>query len=113
MTESEILIADFLKNISIYWTFEQPVYISDDCDRPRIFAPDFYLPELGMYLEVVGNPHNPDYHRRKEIYLKNNIPIIFVTPFHNKDWKNDLKDAIVRIHQERWEKIQKFQNWWW
>lgn len=74
----------------MFWIYEQPVFLSDDADRPRLFSPDFFLPELGIYVEVMGNPNKPDYERRQSIYQKNNIPIIFVAPFHSKCWENDI-----------------------
>jgi hypothetical protein len=51
-------------------------------NRPRVYSPDFYLPQLGLYIEVCGAER--DYEYRKKVYLKNHVPIIFV-----ETWKYD------------------------
>ena len=80
MTNAEKEVADYLKEINLYWKFEQPVFVSDEKERPRVWAPDFYLPELGIYIEVCGS-ENIDYEYRKKIYAKNRIPVIFIHQF--------------------------------
>jgi hypothetical protein len=41
MTHSEKKVAEMLKNMGIRWTFEQPVFIWDENNRPRVWTPDF------------------------------------------------------------------------
>jgi hypothetical protein len=77
MTQAEIKVANFLSNIGIWWNFEQPIYLRDNKDRPRVWTPDLYLPELGVYVEVCGTDRK-DYYFRKTVYEKNKIPVIFV-----------------------------------
>ena len=112
MSNAELEVCNFFKELKIFWTYEQPVFLSDYGNRPRIFVPDFYLPELGVYVEVIGNPKLNDYNRRWEIYMKNNIPIILTLPFNDKNWKSKLFDEIVNIHQLRYEKIKRIQGHW-
>lgn len=109
MSEAELLVCDYLKQMRVFWIYEQPVFLSDNANRPRIFAPDFYLPELGVYIEVMGNPHLPDYERRSLIYQKNNIPIIFIAPFHDRNWQMNIFDFIENVHQERYEKVKRIR----
>jgi len=110
MSQAELLVCDFLKSKRIFWTYEQPVFLSDDNNRPRIFCPDFYLPELGIYIEVIGNPNLNDYERRENIYEKNNIAIIFITLFNNKSWERDLLNEINEIHNRRYEKLKRINR---
>lgn len=69
MSPAELLVCNFLKEMRVFWIFEQQVFLSDNMDRPRLFAPDFFLPELGVYIEVMGNPNKPDYERRM-VFMK-------------------------------------------
>lgn len=110
MSKAELIVCDFLKEMRVFWVYEQPVFLSDDMGRPRIFAPDFFLPEFGIYLEVMGNPNKPDYERRQNIYEKNNIPIIFIAPFHDKSWANKVFDFIEYVHHLRYEKLKRVRN---
>lgn len=112
MSKAELDVCNFLKELKIFWTFEQPVFLTEDGNRPRIFCPDFYLPELGIYIEVIGNPGLNDYGRREEIYCRNNIPIIFIKPFNHMGWREYLVDEIVAIYQERYQKIKRIQSHW-
>jgi hypothetical protein len=108
MTDSERTVAEFLKKKYIWWSFEQPVYVADDRNRPRVWSPDFYLQQLGMYVEVVGD-NDKKYSYREEVYRRNNIPIIFLYP-NKKGWEGLLMDGIRKIHQERWELIRQIDG---
>ena len=52
---SEKEVAKHLDKLGINWVYENPVFVYDDEGRPRVWTPDFYLPELGIYIEVCGN----------------------------------------------------------
>jgi hypothetical protein len=108
MTTSERTVADFLAENGMWWNYEQPVYVSDDKERPRVWTPDFYLPTLGMYVEVVGD-NNAYYGYRENIYRKNCIPIIFVYP-NTTGWERKLLTGIVEIHQSRWEILKRLNS---
>ena len=54
MSEPEKEVGKFLEELGIWWKYEYPIFVYDDNDRPRIWTPDFFLPLLGMYLEVCG-----------------------------------------------------------
>lgn len=58
MEESEKIVAHFLRELNIWWIYESPVFVYDEKERPRVWTPDFYLPKLGMYVEVCGS-ENP------------------------------------------------------
>lgn len=105
MTTAERMVAEYINQLGFWWNFEQPVFVFDDKERPRVWSPDLYIPALGIYVEVIGNPNLSNYDYRWEVYQKNSIPIIFID-VNFKDWHQVLKDTVVSIHQERWERIK-------
>ena len=107
MNKSEKEVAEYLKKLNIWWLYEQPVYVWDEKDRPRVWAPDFYLPELGIYLEVCGSK-DFDYNYRAKIYKKNRIPIIYIHRYKQKrEWQKYLREKINEIHRKRWRVVSK------
>jgi hypothetical protein len=104
MSEAERMVAAYINQLGFWWTYEQPVYVTAEKDRPRIFCPDFYIADVGVYVEVIGNKYLSDYNRRQEIYLRNQIPIIFIE-VNRYNWQDELRAEIYNIHQQRWEKI--------
>lgn len=106
MTNAESIVADFLKANKIWWEFERPVVLKDDFDRVRIWSPDYYLPELGIYIEVAASGNEDSYKYRHSVYEKNKIPIIFVNPYKQKDWQAWLISCMNDIHNHRWALIK-------
>lgn len=86
-SEGERNIAEFLVNKKIGFKYERPVLVLDE-NKPRIFYPDFFIPEFALYLEYFGINGNGDYNKRtihkEEIYKKNRIDIIPIYPEHLK-----------------------------
>lgn len=109
MTKAENTVSDFLKSKGIYWVFESPVFVLDDMNRPRVWSPDFYLPDLGVYIEVACDRANRGYEYREEVYEKNKIPVIFVEPYDDKYWRNNMLNEIMDIHQQRWEILKRIK----
>jgi hypothetical protein len=107
MSESEKEVANYLKELNIWWNYEHPIFVYDDRDRPRVWTPDFYLPELGMYIEVCGS-EKFDYKFREEICKNNKIPIFFVHKYKDKNsWKYYLKRRLIEISEKRQKIIDK------
>jgi hypothetical protein len=108
MSESEKLVAIYLKELSIWWHYESPVFVYDEKDRPRVWTPDFYLPKLGMYVEVCGSENVGSYEYRKKIYEKNEIHVIFVQVYkEEKKWKKYLIRRLQEIEETRHSEIVK------
>jgi len=107
MKESEKQVANYLRELNIWWIFESPVFVYDERDRPRVWTPDFYIPKLGMYIEVCGS-EGFDYEYREKIYKKNGYPVIFVH-FYKKEekWQNYLIARIREIEEKRHEEVLK------
>ena len=107
MTDSEKEVANYLQQLKIWWQYEQPVYVQDEKKRPRVWSPDFYLPELGIYIEVCGSK-NFDYDYREGIYKKNRIPVVFIHKYKEKNnWQFYLRKRISEIHAYRESIVKK------
>ena len=105
MTNAEKDVAEYLHSINLYWIFEHPIFIQDERERPRVWTPDFYLPELGIYIEVCGEDRKC-YSYREKVFRKNKVRIIFIHQFKDGDsWKKFLVGEISRIQGFREEKM--------
>lgn len=110
MTNTERKVADYLRQRDIWWIFEFPVFVYAEKERPRLWTPDFYLPKLGLYVEVCGSKEF-DYEYRKEIYEKNGIPVVFLHYFKRpRKWKTFLAKRIEEIEQQRKEEAKKLAS---
>jgi len=90
MTYSERKVADVLKRLGIRWSFEQPVFVWDENDRPRVWTPDFFLLHFGIYVEVCGS-HSFDYRYRQKILTRNGYSVIFLHVYKESSrWKHHL-----------------------
>ena len=76
MTHSENQVAEFLKELDLWWVYEFLVFVHDEKKRPRVWTKDFYLPELKLHLEICGSK-NFDYSYRDKIYQNNDVSVIF------------------------------------
>ena len=107
MEESEKQVAELLKSLDLWWWYEFPVFIYDEKKRPRVWTPDFYIPKLGMYIEVCGSA-NFDYKYREKMYKKNGYHVIFVHLYkEKKKWKNYLVKSIMEIEEKRHNEVMK------
>ncbi len=90
MTTAEKEVANVLKKLKIQWSYEQPVFIWDENQRPRVWTPDFHLKHFGIYIEVCGSK-NFDYEYRRMILDKNGYRVIFLHLYKETNkWKNHL-----------------------
>jgi hypothetical protein len=105
MSRAEHEVCAHLRELGLWWHYEQPVFVYDHMERPRVWTPDFYVPELGIYIEVMGDRQMGNYSFREKIYRLNRIPIIFLDIQHT-DWRGQLGEGIETIHQARWHKIR-------
>ena len=107
MTYAEKEVANVLKELGIQWSFEQPVFVWDENQRPRVWTPDFYLIHLGIYLEVCGwEKFNYDYRRR--IFDRNGYLVIFLHLYKNKDkWIHHLMSYLKFFSNYRKRNIKE------
>ncbi len=101
MHDSEKLVASYLKELGLWWSYETPVFVYDEKERPRVWTPDFYLPKFGMYIEVCGS-EDFDYKYREKIYQDNSLHVIFVHAYKDPAmWKKHLVTKMLDIEEER------------
>jgi hypothetical protein len=97
MTDAEMRVANYLKELGLWWVYEFPVFVYDEKKRPRVWTPDFYIPKLGMYIESLWFK-NFDYEYRDRIYKENGYHVIFLHLYKkHKKWKNYLAKRIMEI----------------
>jgi len=101
MTDPERQVAAFLKELNLWWRYEFPVFVHDEKERPRVWTPDFYVPKLGIYIEVCG-ARQFDYEYRKGIYESNELNVVFIHYYKDsKKWKSYLVNRIREIEEKR------------
>ena len=101
MTKSEREVADLLKKMGIKWSYEHLVFVWDENKRPRVWAPDFYLIPLGIYIEVCGS-ENFNYEYRRRIFDKNGHKVIFLHLFKvSNKWKYHLIKYLKLFNNRR------------
>jgi hypothetical protein len=107
MTDAEKKVACYLKELNLWWIYEFPVFVYDDKKRPRVWTPDFYIPKLGMYIEVCGKQRQ-DYEFRENIYKENGYHVIFLHLYKEQNmWKKYLVKRIMEIEDLRHSEIEK------
>jgi len=107
MTASEKEVAQYLKELGLQWMFESPIFVYDEKDRPRVWTPDFYIPKLGMHIEVCGS-EKYDYEYRDRIYQNNGYYVIFIHAYkHAQQWKKHLLKKLMEIEEQRHDEVMK------
>jgi hypothetical protein len=109
MTLSEKQVADYLHELGLWWRYESPVFLEDERRRPRVWTPDFYVPKLGMYVEVCGSESlREQYKYRERIYKENNYSVVFLHLYKEREkWKNFLLKRIVQLENSRHLEVMK------
>jgi len=107
MTASEKEVAEYLKELGLTYMFESPIFLYDEKGRPRVWTPDFYIPKLGMHIEVCGS-EKYDYEYRDRTYQNNGHHVIFIHAYkQEKQWKKFLLKKIMEIEEQRHDEVMK------
>ena len=111
-SEGERRIAYFLDTHDIQYIYEPPVLVTPSEKQPRIWYPDYYLPEFAVYIEYFGLAGRQDYdqgiRKKKDTYAKMGLPVISVYPWHfENDWQGYIKDKIYQITNIRQRKAER------
>ena len=108
MTETEKEVSRYLEEKRLWWRFEFPVFVYEENDRPRLWTPDFFIPKLGLFVEVCGSK---DYDFRRKIFDKNGIPVVFLHYYKRPNqWKAHLKQRIEKIQEKRSAEAKKLED---
>ena len=101
MSQPEREVSQLLDELGIWWKYEYPLFVYDEMDRPRIWTPDFYLPVLGIFVEVCGS-QEVDYNYRERVYDKNACRVIFVHYYKEPEkWKSFLVQRLFDMQIKR------------
>ena len=114
-SEGERRIAYFLEANSIKYQYEPALLINSD-QKPRIWYPDFYLPEFTTYIEyfgLVGKQNYDDGIKRKEtLYAKTGLEVIPVYPWtFSGDWEGHIMNELERITIHRYKSLMTKPYW--
>ena len=107
ITNAKKKVADCLQELGLWWWDEFPVFVYDEKEKPRVWTPDFYIPKLGMYIEVCGMKRE-GYDYREKIFMKNGYNVVFLHLFKKENmWKKYLVKRIMEIEDHRHSEIEK------
>jgi len=114
-SEGERRIANFLEANSIKYQYEPALLINSD-QKPRIWYPDFYLPEFATYIEYFGLAGRSNYDngiRRKEtLYSKAGLEVIPVYPWtFAENWQEYIMAELERITIRRYQNLMEKPCW--
>ncbi len=104
MSQPEIDVASFFSFLGINWKYEFPVHVTVQ-GLQRVWYPDFYLPEFGLYVEVCGIERE-EYVFREIVYKENCVSVIFLHAYKYDKWPIFLINQIKQIEHKRWSIIQ-------
>ena len=107
MTRSEQEVAQFLKELGVFWSYEKPIYVWDGNKRPRVWTPDFFLTQFSIYVEVCGS-EDFDYEYRRTTYKENGYNVIFLHLYKESEkWKNHFLWYVTKISNYRNYKLNE------
>jgi len=115
-SEGERRIASFLKDSSIKYQYEPGVLVNSYEYKPRIWYPDFYLPEFGTYIEYFGLAGRQNYDRgikRKEVvYSKMGLDVIQVYPWtFAENWQGYIMEELEQTAIRRYRTLMAKPYW--
>ena len=115
-SKAEKQIAYFLDNNGIKYNYEQPLIINDQNNKQRIWYPDFYLSEYGVYLEYYGLAGQKDYDtgiKRKDVaYNKTGIDVIPIYPWMLQDnWQGYVMQELKQTVSRRFKNLKARPYW--
>lgn len=109
-SEGEVRIARFLCGRGILYRYEQGVLVIDG-GLPRLWHPDSFLPEFGVYIEFYGMVGDADYdkgiEKKQRVYAEMGIEVISVFPqTFLADWEGHILNRLLEISRQRLERIR-------
>ncbi len=116
MRHSETKVAYYLEELGLRWIYQSPVFVQDEKNNPRVWTPAFYIPKLGIYIEVCGWGKHINWEYRQKIYRKHGFYVIFVhfykerKDWKRKRWKNFIIKRIKEIEEKRHSEVMKMIN---
>jgi len=115
-SEGERRIAYFLEGNSIRYHYEPGVMVNSADKKPRIWYPDFYLPEFGTYIEYFGLVGRQSYDRgiktKEATYSKMGLAVIPIYPWRfAENWQGYIMKELERITIGRYMNLTSKPYW--
>lgn len=115
-SEGERRIAYFLDKNLIKYLYEPGVLVNSVEQKPRIWYPDFYLPELGTYIEYYGLAGQQNYDQglkaKQSAYSKMGFEVISVFPWMIKqNWQKYIMKELERNTVRRYKNLTAKPYW--
>jgi hypothetical protein len=115
-SEGESKIARFLEENSIKYHYEPGVLVYYPRDKPRIWYPDFYLPEFGTYIEYFGLSGKQQYDQgirvKESIYSKMGLSVIPVYPWtFAENWEGYIMNELKRKTVDSFNNLMSKPYW--
>ena len=115
-SKGERKIANFLEENEIKYRYESGVLIYQSEKQPRIWYPDFNLPEFSTYIEYYGMAGDPDYDRgikaKEAAYAKMGLPVIPVYPhMFSEDWEGYIMKELKCNIENQYKKLMDKPFW--
>jgi len=115
-SEGESKIARFLEENSIKYHYEPGLLIYYPRDKPRIWYPDFYLPEFGTYIEYFGLSGKQQYDQgirvKESIYSKMGLSVIPVYPWtFAENWEGYIMNELKRKTVDSFNNLMSKPYW--
>ena len=104
-SEGERQIASFLDHCGVRYMYEAPVVVTHH-GKTKIWHPDFFLPDFGLYVEYYGLAGQPDYDRgieeKTKAYVGAGLQVIPVLSQHlRNEWPTYLAEAVINRSMDR------------
>ena len=118
-SEGERKIAYFLDENEIRYQYEPGVLVNTSYDKPRLWYPDFYLPEFASYIEYFGLAGKQNYDdgikTKLSTYNKMGLHVIPLYPWtFSENWQkyimNELETTTCRRYQSLMSTKYRFQQ---
>jgi hypothetical protein len=115
-SEGERRIAYFLEENSIRYQYEAGVLVNSIEKQPRIWYPDFYLPEFGTYIEYYGLKGQRSYDkgikRKETTYSRMGLDVIPVYPWtFSENWQGYIMKELKQHVTRRYKNLMSKPYW--
>lgn len=115
-SEGERRIAYFLEENSIRYQYEAGVLVNSVEKKPRIWYPDFYLPEFGTYIEYYGLKGQRSYDkgikRKETAYSRMGLDVIPVYPWSfSENWQGYIMKELKQSVGRRYKTLMSKPYW--
>ena len=115
-SEGERRIANFLDDNSIRYQYEPGLLVNTSYDKPRIWYPDFHLPEFASYIEyfgLVGKKSYDDGIKTKLFtYNQMGLDVIPVYPWtFGEDWQKYIMNELEKTTLRRYNTLKSNKYW--